>query len=437
MFRSTRLVGITLLLAAGITGFFFGILIPQVRAVLATRHMGSGSYFGNDFYPVWFATHALSERRVNPYGDDLTRQIETGIYGRPLVPSLPGDPPRQYRGFSYPLYLELFAWPLARLSFPETQRLLVALFLPLMACTAWLWMRASGLSLGAGDMTIYLLAYLSSYPALESIFALQPSILVAFCIAATSFTLTRRQYLLAGMLLAIASIKPQLTLLMVVWLLIWSLWDWKRRRLFAAGFIGTLVVLMLASEAIFNGWLMVFLRTLALYREFTVPPLVRFVLGAWLSVPVSLFLIGFVAWQCWKTRADTPEESSFQMTLGIVLAVTILLLPTGASVYDHLLLVPAWLWLYQQRSRFAEASQSLRWLGRLVVAELAWPWVAGTAVLLLVLALPRLRTNSYLASVPLRLQVSLPFLTTAVLGLIASREKSVVRDQKAAIQSSH
>jgi hypothetical protein len=422
--RSSRILTIALVLAAGMILFYFGTWIPQVRSLLAARHLGAGAYYGNDFYPIWFAAHALDQRPCNPYSDALTRQIEAGIYGRPLVPALRGDPRRQYRGFSYPLYVEFFAWPLARLSFEQTQVLLTALFLPLMALAALLWLRAIGVSPGPVGMTVYLLFYLTSFPALEAIFALQPSIVVAVCLAGMSLALVRGRYLIAGILIALASIKPQLTVLLTAWLLAWSLFDWKRRRLLVFGFSLSFGALLVGSEWIDPGWISVFVHTVGAYRQYTAPPLVQLIFGPWLGAAPAVFLLALAAHVCWRTRHFPPERNDFQLTLAIVLAVTITLFPTGAALYDHLLLMPAWLWLYKHRAMVAGASVPLRWLFRLLLAALAWQWIAALGVALLVAFLPALRSNTLLGSVPVRLQLSLPFITIALLGLMAARSKS-------------
>jgi hypothetical protein len=278
-----------------------------------------------------------------------------------------------------------------------------------------------------------LLFYLTSYPALEAVLALQPSILVACCLALMSLALARERYLLAGTLLALATIKPQLTVLLAAWLLAWSLIDWKHRRGLLLGFSLTFGALLMASELILAGWISVFVHTLAAYRQYTVPPLVHFVFGPVLGTAIAVLLIALAACACWRSRDASPRRNDFLLALAIVLAVTITIFPTGAGVYDHLLLVPGWLWVYNNRAIVSNSRVALRWLVGLLIAALTWQWTAAFVVALLAVFFPALRSNANFVLLPLRLQASIPFLTIAILGLMAFRTGNTNPQREAAI----
>jgi hypothetical protein len=77
---------------------------------------------------------------------------------------------------------------------------------------------------------------LSSYSALEALFSAQLGLLVAFLLAASVRPLQRNRFLLAGILMAITTIKPQVTALAILYFLLWSLHDWRIRGRFCVDF---------------------------------------------------------------------------------------------------------------------------------------------------------------------------------------------------------
>src|ERR1700756_4346213 len=126
---------LTILLSAGMAYYYFGLLIPHVRAVHAMHHLDGGYYYAGDLYPIWLTTHELLVHHRNPYTDAITHEIQVGLYGRALEPHQPGDPPPHYRAFSYPLYADVLGMPFAWLSFPEVQWLLAFLSPALIAAS--------------------------------------------------------------------------------------------------------------------------------------------------------------------------------------------------------------------------------------------------------------------------------------------------------------
>ena len=65
-----------------------------------------------------------------------------------------------------------------------------------------------------------------SYPVLEGLYAGQLGLLVGFLLAASLLALQRGRLFLAGILMALTTIKPQMTALAIFYLLLWSLADW-------------------------------------------------------------------------------------------------------------------------------------------------------------------------------------------------------------------
>jgi hypothetical protein len=420
--RGARFFVLALLLASGMTGYYFGLLLPRVRSIRTRQQLYGAYYLGGDFYPLWLTAHELRRTRANPYTDTMTGQIQVGLFGRLLDPSRSSDPPPNYRAFSYPLFAGLLVWPLATLPFPQVRVLLLILFVPLAAFTVWIWLRALGVTLAPLATVALVLLYLTSYPMLDALVALQPTVLVAALLAAAVWALARDRYWCAGIWLALAAIKPQVTVLLTLWLVLWGLRGWRRRKGIALGFALTTVILLGASDLVLPGWPRLWINYLLAYRQYTPPPLIQLVMGRAIGAAVGVALLALAAALAWRTRRAEPQTSDFALTVSFLLAVSVVLFPSGVAVYEHVLLLPALLWLYMHRQEFLKADGPRCWLAYALVAALLWPWV--TACILVIatgLVLPSFR-NMIDVLVPVRMAAPLPFLVLALMGFSVVRK---------------
>ncbi len=57
----------------------------------------------------------------------MTREIQVGLYGRPLDPNRPGDPVDR-RVFPYPAFTDLLFWPAAEFPFESMRVAVVCVF---------------------------------------------------------------------------------------------------------------------------------------------------------------------------------------------------------------------------------------------------------------------------------------------------------------------
>ncbi len=340
------------------SGFYrFGLLLPEVRASLVRRSLGGGYGFSNDLYPIWMASGELFHRR-NPYAPGLTPRIETGLYGRPLDRSTPNDAQVNYRAFSYPLYTIFLFAPLATISFPAVQVVVSVCLTCLAAITAMMWLRILGANLSPPAMAATVCLTLASYPVLEGIYAGQPGLLAVALISGTVAALAQERYVLAGILLPFASVKPQLILLIALWLTLWALADWNRRRNFLVSFTATTALLLVSSTWVLPTWFSGWMHALREYRQISPPPLAQFVLGRYPGIGLSLFLVALSGALCWRKRAEPAKSEGFALATVFVLATTAVVFPSTIAVYDQFLLLPAALWLYTRRDRILNAAPS-------------------------------------------------------------------------------
>ena len=106
------------LLCAGSMWFYVRrVLVAHQLAVAGVS--SSKRHLVGSLSPVARARELLLRHR-DPYSSEVTRDIQTGYYGRPLDPSRPNDPTDQ-QGFAYPVYVVFLLSPLIKLPFLAIQ----------------------------------------------------------------------------------------------------------------------------------------------------------------------------------------------------------------------------------------------------------------------------------------------------------------------------
>jgi len=84
---------------------------------------GTGYSFGADFYPIWFTAREGLLHHRDPYSPEMTREIQIGLFGRPLDAQNPAAP-IDYRTFAYPAFADSLLWPSAILPFSVVRTVL-------------------------------------------------------------------------------------------------------------------------------------------------------------------------------------------------------------------------------------------------------------------------------------------------------------------------
>jgi hypothetical protein len=225
-------------------------------------------------------------------------------------------------------------------------------------------------------------------------------------------------YFFAGFLLALTTIKPHVTALVILYVLLWSLHLWRERGRLVVGFFSTLGVLTLSALVVLPQWIQSWIHTVLAARHYTQPPLVTEVLtaplGPRLAGPATLLLtvasIVIAVLLAWRNRAAAANSRAFWMTVCLLLTITTITVLRGLAIYDHLILLPAILLLIRYRSELANAGPVPRILLAIGALVLFWPWISAFVLILLRpwLALSTFNSTAIL-SIPIRNAASLPF----------------------------
>jgi hypothetical protein len=387
-------------------------------ATRAANGLGNGYSFGDDFYPLWLTAHQWRLEHRDLYGPEMTREIQRGLFGRPLDAGNPTDPPSDYRQFTYPAFTDLIVWPTTLLDFVQL-RLLLAILLPLLtALSVRFWMRAIDWNVSLTWFAVAVVLTLSTYPALEAFFAEQPGLLVGFLLAGAALALRRNRLLLAGILTGLTLIKPQVTLLATLYLLIWSFSD-RRRARFWIGFFSVAVFLTATSLAIWPHWIGPWISILLGYHRYAMPPLIGVLIGPTLHdllghYVIAAVLLASLAFAGGQREAEA-ESPTFWWTLSLLLAVTSIALLPGQAIYDHVILIPGILLLFRDRDRLRGSGPVARILMFAGGAVFFWPWIAASFLMLTRFVAPAFFNFAPIFLLPIRTAASLPFAALALL----------------------
>ena len=415
--------------------YYLNWFLPRAREVKAANGL-VGYSFGNDLYTVWYAAQAESQGHRDLYGPAMMHEIQMGLYGRSIDPSRAGDP-KDLRIFGYPAFTELLFWPFSLFSFESARLIFLFIQVPLLVVTTVLWMRALSWRPSWPWTAVVLLLLLTSYPALEALYAGQIGIFVGFVLAASIVAVQRDRLLLAGTLMALGTIKPHVMLLPILYLGLWTLHDWSRRRMFCVGLFSTEALLVGGALIVWPHWIQSWIDVVVRYRGYTPPSLTIQMLTTLAGpaarpaalVAMAVLLLGAVALS-WKNRAASPHSPDFWFTLSILLSVTVGVLLPGHAVYDHLILLPG-IFVLATKWRRSPENWAMRAMLITAVGTLVWPWLAAIVLIPIHSLLARREFYSMsILALPLRLAAGLPFI---VLALLALAYRSTSRRAKEAL----
>lgn len=370
------------------------IAVAPVFQLRLVSHIDHGLW--TDLYAPWFGAKAALHGE-DPYSPAVTSQIQSVIYSHVLKPGESWD--RQ--AFVYPAYLIFLLGPFTFLPWPVVHFLFAVLAPLAVAATVWVWMRICRPRFSRVTTVIAFVLILTSWPAVWGYYQRQPSLYVIAAIALIVLLFRRRSDSFAGILLALATVKPQLVVLMVAWLL--PLATAQRRWRFITAFMVTLALLVAGSLVLIPGWIPHWIAVSIAYSHLK-PSLLVFVLGHRLGTVVTVLFLVALGLRLRRIGSVSPEVPDLTLALSLLLATTVCLIPANPwLLFNDLLLIPAIFVLAGQRPQnsFAGVLRSFAGLA-IALGLLATPACAALGVRLgysLNLVMPPFFLN-YLVPIP-------------------------------------
>ncbi len=309
-----------------------GVLFP---ANLAFAKQNSG---GNDFLARWMGARYFLQG-VQPYDDRVGLATQQWIYGHAADPSRGEDLSR----FAYPLYAMIIFGPFGLLDFTAARALWMTLLEMGTAAFALLAAAIAGWGSQRGKTVIWILFALGGYFELRAIINGNPVVLACLFLAAAIFLFGRGLHRQAGIVLAFATIKPQIVIFPILWLTFWCLYQKRYSLLVAFGL--TLAALIGVSTLLVPNWILLDFREVINYTSYTEPGTPAAVLGAWFGTAgraagwvCSLLMLAGLIWVWIQNLGGSYRNFLF------ILAITISAAPMLGIPFDpgneYLLLLP-------------------------------------------------------------------------------------------------
>jgi hypothetical protein len=362
-FKGQHILAPLLALLAAASMWFY------VRRILVPRQVTEGARLerprGNlsDLYPRWLGARELLLHGRDPYSPEITREIQRGYYGRELDSSRPNDPKDQ-SSFAYPVYVVFLLAPTVFMSFSAVKVLSFWFLTSCAVLSVLLWERWLNVPFSGWRTLTTMVLLLGSYPFIEGVSLQQPVLLVALLLAGSC------------VLLALATIKPQVAFLPVTVMLLWVTGDWRTRQRWFWGFSTMMLVLLAAAEFVLPGWLYRFYKAVHFYQIY----MANTSFLDWLVTPrwsssVWVLIVLLIGWMAWRVRALSQSAPDASRVFCLALVGVVCTSP-NLALYNQILLLPGVL-LWIERVETAPLSGVLtRFLSKLLAGLLAWPWIA-------------------------------------------------------------
>lgn len=406
------------LLICAVTGLYvFRVLVPCNDYIGA--HDGGLKAQMWDLYPRWVGARELLLHGRNPYGTEVTQEIQMAYYGHTITQDYRNDGHKiiDEQRFAYPVYVVFLMAPFIDVDFAEVQHwapaglaLLAVLCVPLcLDILRWKLPRTAVAAIA--------LFTVSSPQIVQGMRHQQLAILVGLALFAGAWCACRNHLASAGALLAWSTIKPQMALFPLCFFLIWVIGDWCKRWRLLAGFMAMLLALIGAGELVLPGWISYFLAGAAAYRRyFPTTSLPRVALGDMLGeILGGLIVLGLLLF-AWRGRKEPAGSRKFAITFAAFLMGTLLAFPLLTPFNQVMLILPTMLLLQDWKA--------LPRLSRIAfIANLSWPWIISSILLLFP---PRLDSPNRLPLLPSFLVLFFPLLLPL---LLVTRHRDTVSSQ--------
>ena len=394
--------------------FLLSLLASLVAWLYTARVLDPWEYYVNvqhgdlkcqmgDLYSPWMGTRELLLRGRNPYGSEVSHEIQMAFYGHVIDQKYgePGVLMINEQRFAYPVYVVLLLAPTVYADFQALQMWAAVGLAVLTAISLILWIDVC-LRRPSQLLIATLIPFVISSPQImQGLRLRQLGLVVGFLLAVSAWCITRNHLASAGIALALATIKPQMALIPLAWFLLWAVSDCSRRWRLLAGFGITFSALVGFGELLLPGWLHFFVNGLLVYPKYVGMRSLLYIalgnpVGTVLSGIVMIVLAGFT----WRNRRADSASSEFVQAVAASFIGAALVMPLAHPFNQVLLLLPAVLVIRDW--------ETLPRIGRRILAAVAVaPWIARCVLLW---RHPSVDSPSRLPLLPAAITLLLPFL---------------------------
>lgn len=219
---------------------------------------------GNDFLVHWMGAKSFFEEGISPYSDEVAIRIQTMVYGRPAQAG------EHELRVAYPLYSIFLFLPFALIpDYNFARAVWMAVLESGLIIMAFLSLRLVRWRPKPVVLALFLLFSVFWYHALRPVILGNVVILIGLAIVAILLAIRAGHDELAGILMGVITIKPQVVLLLIVFICLWAASN--RRWKIVIWFLISLGFLTGVGIILIPDWIIQNLREVIRYPSYNPP----------------------------------------------------------------------------------------------------------------------------------------------------------------------
>lgn len=229
---------------------------------------------GNDFLPHYVGARALIFEGVSPYSEEVALEIQNLVFGRPATSD------ENETRVVYPLYSVLLFAPFALITDYNLARVAWMLFLEIsLIVTAFMALKLFEWKPKLTMLGFYYLFSIFWYHAFRSLINGNAVIVVGLILTGTLYAIKAEKDKIAGLLLSFSTIKPNLVILVIIFIMIWCIY--QKRTQIIIWFLGSMVVLTLGGMLVIPNWILQNIWEILNYPAYNPAGSIADVIGSW------------------------------------------------------------------------------------------------------------------------------------------------------------
>lgn len=229
---------------------------------------------GNDFLAHYVGTRSLIFEGKSPYSDEVALEIQRRVFGRPA------EQGEIEHRVVYPIYSVLLFAPFALIKDYAIARVAWMTILEVaLLGTAYLALLLSGWKPKMYVLGIYFLFSVLWYHGFRSVINGNAVIIVGLLLTSALYALWKEKQRAAGVLLAFSTIKPNLVVLVIFFVLVWCIY--QKKKTLIIWFFGSMLVLTMGGMILVPNWILQNIWEILKYPAYNPPGSIGEVLGNW------------------------------------------------------------------------------------------------------------------------------------------------------------
>lgn len=276
---------------------------------------------GNDFMVRWVGTRYWLTKGISPYDQAVSSAAQEAIYGRPANPQWGED----LAHFAYPLPVAMLLAPLGLLPFPLARAIWMTILLTSLLAIAVMGALIAKWKPGRSVAITLALFAVFWYPGFRAVILGQFAVVNAVFMIAALLAVQRERDRAAGILLGLSTLKPQMSVLLIPFVILWAIW--AKRYSVIRWALGSVFVIYGASLILLPRWPSEWLSTLIEYTQYNpVGAPIEVLVDAVPFLPEATSLAVAAALLIYLLRewivALAKSDSWFQWTAALTIVIT-------------------------------------------------------------------------------------------------------------------